>query len=500
MNQRIFAVAGFAIIAALLPACSGAGPDGSQATGASPGAGGAPAASGTTPAVASRTARRLKIGQSSPIVVQTLPGASCTMHPESGKNEKTGDENRGSMKLDADDDGVVAFYLRPNNPAPLATFLIDCVTPEGATGTYALDISSDTEGDGITPTVAPPSTSRTRPPLQGDLDAPSQGDLVSRGYPLRPDANKEPQAYAQWRAEVTRPYTIVSPRLVAHPERAHVQSLAAQPVAHAGEQHAASKGPGFGEVTGTAGTWSGAVMTNPPIRYWIVNANWNIPNLDTPPSAYPIDVPADAAEWVGLDGWNGGSLEQSGSDSNTETFYFWFSGTFTSTQYGLWIQNPPTSPWFIPNMKAAPGDHVTINVFLADQYGSTWYTNGDLDSRDNSVWFMVDDSTQNTSYWGTYSRPSSFQGISAEFIIERGQPYNNATPVLADFGFQGMFNCEFGDTWAGSMWLYDGGPPFYGTLNQISMVNGSDQEDAAYVWGSVANGNPGSIFWVWENQ
>jgi hypothetical protein len=49
------------------------------------------------------------------------------------------------------------------------------------------------------------------------------------------------------------------------------------------------------------------------------------------------------------------------------------------------------------------------------------------------------------------------------------------------------------------MWLYDGGPPWDGTLNQINMTNGNTTLDAAAVWGSVANGNPGSIFWAWEN-
>ncbi len=180
--------------------------------------------------------------------------------------------------------------------------------------------------------------------------------------------------------------------------------------------------------------------------------------------------------------------------------YFGSFDSWTVTQYAVWVQNFPNPPYFIPNMPTSPLDALTVNVWIADQNGSTWYTNGDLNAQDDTVWFWVVNSTKNTQYMGTLPRPSSFAGGTAEFIIERGEPYSNTTPVLADFTWQGMQNAEFGDTVWGSQFIYNGGRPPVGTLNQVNMVNGSTTEDLAFVYGSVANGDPGNILWVWENQ
>jgi hypothetical protein len=198
--------------------------------------------------------------------------------------------------------------------------------------------------------------------------------------------------------------------------------------------------------------WSGAYLTNPAAQFSHIQADWNVPavvaDANTP-------IFSAVAEWIGL-GHSETDLFQAGSWAicinipafETPDFYF---PAWTITNYWMWIESLPWSEWAVPNLRAYPGDNVSIDIFVADQNGQTWYqngSNGGLIPADNSVWFMLYNNTQGLSYWGTLPTSpqtigglssTGFTGSTAEFIVERPS-YNNTPVPLANFVFTGMQN------------------------------------------------------------
>src|SRR5580658_1324524 len=84
---------------------------------------------------------------------------------------------------------------------------------------------------------------RARPALTGDPMLPSQEELLSRGYPMRPDPEKMPEAFATWQRIVTSEATEIEPRVVTRP---HFRAGPPSPI-----------GPFRLPSTTTSGNWSG---------------------------------------------------------------------------------------------------------------------------------------------------------------------------------------------------------------------------------------------------
>jgi hypothetical protein len=58
----------------------------------------------------------------------------------------------------------------------------------------------------------------------------------------------------------------------------------------------------------------------------------------------------------------------------------------------MWIESLPFAPWGVPNFPISPGDAISLDIFVADQNGTTWFQNGSwggLTPADDSVWFML---------------------------------------------------------------------------------------------------------------
>ncbi len=139
--------------------------------------------------------------------------------------------------------------------------------------------------------------------------------------------------------------------------------------------------------------WSGATYTNPAAQYFWIEADWNVPGAFSVPGSPPYSA---VAEWIGLDN-SGTDLFQAGTDSECWVFTV-FGFTWTFTNYWMWIEALPFAPWALPNFPLSPGDSVSVDIFVADQNGNTWFqdgANGGLTTADNSVWFMIYNYTQN---------------------------------------------------------------------------------------------------------
>lgn len=440
----------------------------------------APAGTRSVPLKTEMVARTVPAGHETMLEIQTKPNAVCTLHPEDA------DDPQHRLRLDADDEGVVRVHAKAKTVSQIdLSMLFEC-TVDGQKTIYPVALRArQAEMKLQLHASRLPAKGVLRPAIEGDATMLTNHELVTRGYPPRPDALLEPGAYANWLRLVSRPFTQVSSRRLAHPEVRHSPTLPLPPprVKYANNI--------------SFGNWSGGYMTNPDVKYWDVQADWVIPPVQDVPTYLGY---AAAAEWIGLDN-AGNDLVQSGSDSESFNFLTVFGEDWTFTNYSVWIESLPDAPYYLPNFPASPEDELSISIFLADQNGNPTFSYGDLTPSDNTVWFMIYNLTTNNSYWGTLPRPAAFSGSTVDFIVEAPQ-VNGSTTNLANFGVAGMHDCWFADSWFGFSSLdYNGADPAVGTLNDITMFNNAtgDTLASAFIYANFDTPGGGNLLWVWQN-
>ncbi|HEY6971983.1 MAG TPA: G1 family glutamic endopeptidase [Candidatus Angelobacter sp.] len=429
------------------------------------------------------------------ITLQTAPKAVCKLRHDTVKDKH--------LQLDADDGGIVRLHARASRDSKPIELRLEATDEDGKTTEYTIALRADArEGarlkKGGEDKAVPKIHGTLRPALEGDPLKPSNKELLEAGYPPRPDPGKSPVRYARWLKRVSRPFTSVTPRRVPHPDvsftRRQLPPVLRSPTLPLPPPAARSM------FNTNLSTWSGAYLTNPAAQFFLIEADWNVPGvaalLDSPPYSA-------AAEWVGLDN-SGTDLFQSGTDSECWIIPF-FGWTFTN--YWMWIQSLPAVPYAVPNFHVSPGDEVSVDIFLADQFGTTWFkngSNGGLTPADNNVWFMLYNYSNGSSFWGTLSTSTGFSGATAEFIIERPSDSNGNPYPLAAFGFATMWSNFYGDSEYGDrLWALgaNGSSPFDGTLTYINMVDPSNNNLLALSLSMPDPINPSGyeILWLWVN-
>jgi len=150
--------------------------------------------------------------------------------------------------------------------------------------------------------------------------------------------------------------------------------------------------------------WSGYAQTGGNGAFSSVSASW------TQPTAHCTSRQAQyAAFWVGLDGYNSGSVEQTGTDSDC-------NGT-TPDYYG-WYEMYPANPVYYTNT-VAPGDSLSASVTFS---GTETYT------------LVLTDHTQNWTQQQVINE-SGLDRSSAEVITEAPCCTSSGGILpLADFG------------------------------------------------------------------
>jgi hypothetical protein len=178
--------------------------------------------------------------------------------------------------------------------------------------------------------------------------------------------------------------------------------------------------------------WSGYAAT--ASTYTSVAASWTEPtgHCGSSPNSF-------SSFWVGLDGFNSGSVEQTGTDVDC-------SGT--TPRYYAWYEMFPAFPVNYSNT-VRPGDHLSASVTYL---GSNRFS------------LHIADSTQNWSHTVTKSLAGAARS-SAEVIVEAPSSSSGVLP-LADFGTVSLS----GSTANGSAIGNDSG------ITQITMVNNSGQD------------------------
>ena len=437
------------------------------------------------------------------VTVETTPHAVCRL--------SHADRPGYGFQLDADAGGVVRFHARPMENAKPVELVLDCTDQQGKVTRHAVALQAGTPTQ---PAAAPKLHGKQRPALTGDPMALSAQALIAQGYPPRPDPAKHPVRYARWLRQVSRPVTQVTPHQVPHPSVRFARTTT-RPKPHAAEfSPTLPLPPPFAAAKFNANfsNWSGAYLTRPNGQFDQIQADWTVPGVA---SINPQIFYSAAAEWIGLDN-SGTDLYQSGSDSEC-----WFDPFFgwTFTNYWMWLELLPFAPWGIPNFPLSPGDAVSVDIFLADANGMTWFkdgSDGGLTGADTSVWFMVYNDTQRASFWGTYPRApvsqdglssSGYTGTTAEFIVERPTDASNGSLYpLAFFGIADMNTCWYGDALYGNnspfRLLGDGAAPFDGNLTYINMFNPSTGDTLAIPVSLPDPNSPGGsqILWLWTGS
>ena len=157
-----------------------------------------------------------------------------------------------------------------------------------------------------------------------------------------------------------------------------------------------------GHTTAQSTNWSGYAATGANGSFTSVSASW------TEPTATCTTRRAQYSSfWVGLDGYNSGSVEQTGTDADC-------SGR--TPQYYGWYEMYPAFPVNFSNT-VRPGDHMSASVTFS---GSSTYT------------LVLKDTTQGWTQ-NIVKSQSGLARSSAEVITEAPSSSSGVLP-LADFG------------------------------------------------------------------
>jgi hypothetical protein len=160
--------------------------------------------------------------------------------------------------------------------------------------------------------------------------------------------------------------------------------------------------------------WSGYAVTGAIGSVTSVSGSWVVPAATCTEAG---GSNAYAAFWVGIDGWNSSSVEQTGTDSDCS------SG---KPQYYAWYEFYPQNAYYAGTLTSLnPGDVISATVsFAGGKFTAT-----------------ITDLTKHESYTATYTPPAASRRStpparsSAEWITEAPCCTNRGgTLPLADFG------------------------------------------------------------------
>jgi len=173
------------------------------------------------------------------------------------------------------------------------------------------------------------------PPAGFDPFASSHEELRRYGLPRRPDAQAEPVLRSLWDKAFSRQPIFIEAELE---ENTIWRSR--------------PRGSSKDELGALAGDWIGALVDfglPAPQPATFVYADWNVPAI----SAKPAESGSQTVGfWIGLGGWNTGSLLQAGVCAT-------LSGT--SVDYFAVTEWAPAS-WKVTNFPVAPGDAISMLV------------------------------------------------------------------------------------------------------------------------------------------
>src|SRR5881296_4533327 len=156
--------------------------------------------------------------------------------------------------------------------------------------------------------------------------------------------------------------------------------------------------------------WSGYAVTGPSGSVSDAKGSWTVPAIQgSCPSTNQY-----SSFWVGIDGFNSGTVEQTGTDSDCQ------NGAPT---YYAWFEFYPHPSFLINGMAITPGDHMTAQASFSGR----------------SFTVTITDTTTGASF-STSAKVRSAQRSSAEWIAEAPSSSGGILP-LANFGTVSFSSC-----------------------------------------------------------
>ncbi len=371
------------------------------------------------PHIAGRGVRQtVAPGKMSAISVSSLPNAVCTLRAQDDSGVVR------TLQLYADDQGEVRFHVRPSgetdNPPNVQ---LSCETSE-----QVMDHGIELRANAASAAAASPvrqAGGRKRPALTGDPMLASQEELLSRGYPMRPDPDATPEAYATWLRIVTQEATEIEPKTVTRPGFRGGRST--QILSPIGQRLPSA-------IDST--NWSGFAVyrdpyiidLRPPQPYVFATSEWFVPSV-----AGEQGVQDFSALWVGMDGLTNGDVLQDGTEQDAIGMNV-LGIKWTMASFSAWVEFFPADSVALTNFKVSPGDHMLGQVWMGNP-GSAPTLSGAF-----GVCYLFDLTTG--SFTTVYIPPplgAAFAGSSAEWIMER-PTVNGAGTDLPAFGGAMMLN------------------------------------------------------------
>jgi hypothetical protein len=214
----------------------------------------------------------------------------------------------------------------------------------------------------------------------------------------------------------------------------------------------------------TSGNWSGYAVplegSGVSDTFSDVQGTWTVPTVTGNKRSTTY-----SSTWVGLDGYNNGTVEQIGTEQD------W---TGAGQQNYAWFEMYPGGGYEIVGFPVDPGDSISVEVQYVGQSsvqgkGRGVFTRGKLGGRNRpatgrgkSVFKLtIENTTKNVSYSvpTSYTTVTSAAQASAEWLAEA--PLSSEILPLADFGTVSFSGCNATSTGSSgkpeaiSFWPYD---------------------------------------------
>jgi hypothetical protein len=382
----------------------------------------------------SRIVHALPRGGDSVATIRTLPNAACFLRSADGSNPDQ------QLRVFADDEGIARVHLKHvDTSVSEGELKLDCSDDAGNTVAHTLAIVVDDKA--IAHEAAPFSfVGKPRlPVLTEDPLSLSDEEIRARHYPPRPDAAKNPAAYADWRDLVSSAPTLITAHMVNNPSTSH--------------------GPSVANANDGSNNWSGYVITSPgntPV-YSFVYGEWYVPQVYAEGG---FSNSHHSSEWVGIDGWGTPDVVQDGTEQNTVTF-FWVQ----TSNYHAWTEWFPYSSKAVSNFPVDPNDYIKAWTWAGD-------ASGRFSANATVGWFYLCNTTKNACTESSTNIPPgiTFNGHQAEWVMERPS-VNGSLSTLAQYQSPTNITHAVAQDIAGAPHWYQG--DLSNTSWNITMFNGN---------------------------
>lgn len=395
-----------------------------------------------------------------PIVLKTMPDAECDLHAAGGS------EAGHKLRIYANGEGYVQVHAKAKQElADGIEVQLDC-RANGKAVRYPLHVrasSSPTRDMPAPQTEMPtPKGSQVMPALsEQEAEQFSDEELISRGFPPRPDASTSPEAYAKWRELVSQPMTMVPPHLVSRTD-----------IVRSAKRSGQSQQGEVQNSFGTSGNWSGYVDFGSYRGFDAVYGQWNIPSV----VACESNNTTYSSFWVGLDGYASSDLVQDGTEHDCTDI----AGFLNFYSYSAWEELLPNQPYSQNvSLSINPGDSFWALAWVGD-------ANHNYNPNGAYAWFNMWDTTKKQGVLvGQALNGTVYYGEEAEWIMERPTLSNGHFAELSDYGsavmsYPEVMNSSF--NWSYYLNYSNQQIFMYNGSNYLSAASGLSSTSIAYYW------------------